>query len=273
MMLTARATPLLLNDIERVCTALTPMAERYASTPTIGRTLLRNARPTTVGLRIAQWLAGVADARRRLKNEYRSLSVQLGGPVGTRSGLSDHGDAIATTMARLLALPSSHGGTPWHACRNAIAGLAGALAIAIGALAKMARDIALLGQDEIGEMFEPRIAGRGGSSAMPGKRNPTGCQIALSAAQRAPFLAASILGAMPQELERGLGGWQAEGPVLIDLFLLAGGAASSMAIVAEGLEIDVAAIDRNLAAAGCGTDIGEAQRIVATLVAASKEAP
>jgi 3-carboxy-cis,cis-muconate cycloisomerase len=272
MMQAAQAVRLLLHDIDRVCVALSPLAERYASTPTIGRTLLRNARPTTVGLRIAQWLAGIADARDRLKTEHRSLGIQLGGPAGTRGGLKQKGEAIAETMAQLLALPSPSAGVPWHGRRNAIAALASALAIVIGAVGKMACDVALLGQDEIGEMFEPRIFGRGGSSAMPGKRNPTGCQVVLSAAQRAPGLAASIFAAMPQELERGLGGWQGEGPVLIDLFLLASGAVSCTATIAEGIEIDEAAIGRNLAAAGSGTDVGEAPRIVAALIAASKEA-
>jgi 3-carboxy-cis,cis-muconate cycloisomerase len=95
------------------------------------------------------------------------------------------------------------------------------------------------------------------------KRNPTSCQVALSAALRAPHLAATILSALPQEHERGVGGWQAEGPVLAELFQLAHGALAAMAPVVEGLEIDAERMAANLAAAGVGTDIGESEALVA----------
>jgi len=107
---------------------------------------------------------------------------------------------------------------------------------------------------EVGELAEPSGAGRGGSSAMPHKRNPTGCQVALSAAIRAPGLVATLLTGMPQELERGLGGWQAEAPVLGDLFALAHGAVHAMRIVAEGLEVDAQAIAAHASAAPQATD-------------------
>jgi 3-carboxy-cis,cis-muconate cycloisomerase len=97
---------------------------------------------------------------------------------------------------------------------------------------------------------------------MAHKRNPTGCQVALSAALRAPGLAATLFAALTQEHERGLGGWQAEAPVLAELFGLAHGAISAMAPVIEGLEVDEAAMARNLAAAGVGADTGESQALV-----------
>src|SRR5205085_6411455 len=115
--------------------------------------------------------------------------------------------------------------TPWHTRRDDVAGLASSLAILVGTVGKIAGDIALLAQAEIAEAFEPRIAGRGGSSAMAHKRNPTGCQVALSAAIRAPHLAATVLSALAfQHHERGLGGWQVEAPVLAELFQLTHGA-------------------------------------------------
>ena len=179
-----------------------------------------------------------------------------------RAGLGGKGGAVAARLAAALDLPDA---APWHARRGGIAGTATALAIVVGALGKMARDVSLLAQNGIGEACEPAIPGRGGSSAMAHKRNPTGCQIALSAALRAPGLVAGILAGLPAEQERGLGGWQAEGPAVAELFLLAAGAAEAMATVAEGLEIDEAAIARNLAAAGVGTDIGESAALVELL--------
>lgn len=256
---------LLHRDAARLCAALCIHAERYAATPAIGRTLLQNACPIGFGLRFAQAAAGIDDARRRVVAEVgAAAAIQLGGAAGTRAGLGGKGAAIAARMARELDLAS---GEPWHARRTGPAAVASALAILIGAAAKFARDIALLSQDRIGEAREPVIAGRGGSSAMPHKRNPTGCQVALSAAVRAPGLAASLLGGLPQEAERGLGGWQAEGPVLADLFGLAAASLAAMAIVAEGLDIDADALARNLAEADQGSDIGESEAIVAALVA------
>jgi 3-carboxy-cis,cis-muconate cycloisomerase len=136
----------------------------------------------------------------------------------------------------------------------------------VGATGKLARDIALLMQPELAEVAEPRVAGRGGSSAMPHKRNPTGCQVALSAAIRAPGLVASLLTGLPQELERGLGGWQAEAPVLADLFALAHGAARAMRTVVDGLEVNVAAMAANAAASPTTGDRDQALAAAARFV-------
>jgi 3-carboxy-cis,cis-muconate cycloisomerase len=98
---------------------------------------------------------------------------------------------------------------------------------------------------------------------MPHKRNPTGCQVALAAAVRAPGLAAAVLAALPQEHERALGGWQAEAPVLAELFGLAHAALEALRPVIEDLEVDTVAMARNLAAAGVGDDIGHAEALAA----------
>ncbi|WP_079591175.1 lyase family protein [Bosea thiooxidans] len=259
------ASALLDSDLARTATALAALAQRHAATPAIGRTLLQDALPIGLGLRLAQWQAGIVEAAERLRHEVETgATLQFGGAAGSRAGLDGKGAAVSARLAAALDLPDA---PPWHARRGGIAGIAAALAIAIGALGKMARDVSLLAQNGIGEAREPAIPGRGGSSAMAHKRNPTGCQIALSAALRAPGLVAGILAGLPAEQERGLGGWQAEGPALAELFLLAGGAAEAMATVAEGLEIDEAAIARNLAAAGLGSDIGESPALVAALLA------
>lgn len=259
------ANALLDSDLARTATALAALAQRHAATPAIGRTLLQDALPIGLGLRLAQWQAGIVEAAERLRREVETgATLQFGGAAGSRAGLDGKGAAVSARLAAALGLPDA---PPWHARRGGIAGIAAALAIAIGAIGKMARDVSLLAQNGIGEAREPAIPGRGGSSAMAHKRNPTGCQIALSAALRAPGLVAGILAGLPAEQERGLGGWQAEGPALAELFLLAGGAAEAMATVAEGLEIDEAAIARNLAAAGLGSDIGESPALVAALLA------
>lgn len=241
--------------------ALAQLAKAHTVTPMLGRTLLQAALPITFGLKVAGWLQGVDEALTRFDSEAASgLRLQFGGATGALGGLEGKALAVAELLAERLdlALPAA----PWHAQRGTVAGLASALAILVGAVGKIARDLSLLAQTEVAEAFEPRLAGRGGSSAMAHKRNPTGCQVALSAAIRAPHLAATILSALPQEHERGLGGWQAEAPVLAELFQLAHGALAALTPVIEGLEVDTARMAANLIEAGVGIDVGEAKILV-----------
>ncbi|WP_294354104.1 lyase family protein [uncultured Sphingomonas sp.] len=266
MMQVRRACVLLLADLDRVVAGFHALATKHHDTPAIGRTLLQDALPVAFGLRLAQGAAGVAGARRSLDEAVtRHTVLQWGGAAGTRAGVDGQGEMIAAYMAASLGLGCA---PPWHARRVGVGAIAAALGLVIGALGKVARDVSLLAQNGIGEAREPAIAGRGGSSAMAHKRNPTGCQVALSAATRAPGLVAGVLAGLPQEQERGLGGWQAEGPALADLFLLASGSAAALAVVAEGLEVDEAAIARNLRAADVGDDIGESGAIIAALLGA-----
>ncbi|HEY2047824.1 MAG TPA: lyase family protein, partial [Caulobacteraceae bacterium] len=268
LMLQAKAgVALLQRDLAQARGALAALAKTHAATPMLGRTLLQPALPITFGLKAAGWLLGLDDAAERLSREARdALALQFGGATGTRAGLEGKGAVIATRMAAALGLADP--AAPWHAARERVAGLGCALAILTGALGKIARDVALMAQGEVGEAFEPTVAGRGGSSAMAHKRNPTGCQVVLSAAARAPGLAATLIATLPGEHERGLGGWQAEGPVLAELFLLAHGALAAMAPVLASLEIDAAAMSRNLQAADVGQDFGEAQALVAAVLTA-----
>ena len=255
-----KASTLLAADHARIFTALALGAKRFAALPAVGRTLLQDARPIGFGLRIAQWAVSIREAASALECAIAAhANVQLGGAAGTRADMHGRGTAVAEGLAQRLQLNPS---PPWHARRGGIAVMAASLGICIGALGKMARDISLLAQARVGEALEPLIEGRGGSSAMPHKRNPTGCQIALAAAARAPGLVATVLAGLPCEFERGLAGWQVEGPVLAELCLLAAGSARAMAEVAQGLVVMDAAIARNLSEADIGDDIGESVQIV-----------
>lgn len=259
LMLQAKAgSALIASEAHAVTDALARLAEAHAETPMLGRTLLQGAAPITFGLKAAGWMLGLGAARQRFERETaEALRLQLGGATGSLSGLNL---AVVTRVASELDLePAS---LPWHARRDGIAGLAAALAILIGAAGKVARDISLMAQNELAEAFEPRTPGRGGSSAMPHKRNSTGCQVVLSAAIRAPALAGAIISGLPQEHERGLGGWQAEGPGLATLFELAHGALCALRPVVTGLKVDAAAMGRNLIAAGVGDDLGHSIALV-----------
>ena len=250
---------LIVAETRALAQGLEGLAQAYAHTPALGRTLLQPALPITFGLRAANWLLGIDAALRRFEHECAAaLVLQLGGATGTLRGLSF--TVVERVAAQLeLAVPP----VPWFARRDGIAGLATALAILTGATGKIARDVSLLAQAEVAETFEPRIEGRGGSSTMAHKRNPTGCQVALSAALRTPGLAASILAGLPQEHERGVGGWQAEAPSLATLFELAHGALCAMRAVIDGLDVDATAMHRNLQSADVGEDAAQSAAQVA----------
>jgi 3-carboxy-cis,cis-muconate cycloisomerase len=261
LILQAKAGAVLIErETDRIACALAALAEAHLATPLTGRTLLQAALPVSFGLKVAQWLLGIDEAAARFRVERQNtLVLQFGGAAGTLAGLDGKAFAVAERLSAALGLACPP--LPWHARRNGIVGLGTALAILCGAAAKIARDVALLAQSEIAEAFEPRIEGRGGSSTMAHKRNPTGCQIILSAALRTPGLAATLLVALPQEHERGLGGWQAEAPVLAELFQLTHGALAALATIAEGLELDPTRMQANLDQAGIGTDFGESMAL------------
>ena len=232
------ATAIVLGSLLRASDAAGALAARHAATVMAGRTWLQHATPITFGLKAAGWMsaldrvrAHVADARER------SLVLQLGGASGTLAALGRRGPDVAIAMGKELDLAMPE--LPWHAHRDRFAIFACALGVATGTMGKIARDISLLAQTEVAEAFEGAADGRGGSSTMPQKRNPVGASVVLAASVRAPGLVATMLAAMPQEHERGLGGWQAEWETLPELVHLTGGAARHIGEMLAGLEVDV----------------------------------
>jgi 3-carboxy-cis,cis-muconate cycloisomerase len=240
-----KATKLLDRDLKRAIKGFSLLARRHRNTPMAARTWLQQAVPMTFGLKLSRWAALLSRARISLLKSVQEASVlQFGGAAGTLASLGKNGRKVARYLAdRLdLGLP----GLPWHAERDRIANVASSIAILIGATGKIARDITLLMQTEIGEAFEPSAPSRGSSSTMPQKRNPTASAQILAAATIAPNLVATILASMPQEHERATGGWQTEWIVLPQLFLLASGAIERTAEIAEGLEVDTDRMRKNL---------------------------
>lgn len=181
--------------------------------------------------------------------------LQFGGAAGTLASLRDAAPRVAATLAAELglALPD----VPWHTQRDRIAEAASFFAMVIGTLGKIARDISLQMQTELGELAEPAAAGKGGSSTMPHKRNPVGCAAVLTAAVRAPGLVSTVFAGMVQEHERALGGWQAEWEALPELARLAGGSLATIAQIVGGLNVDTARLAANLDATR-GLVLGEA---------------
>ena len=233
------------SDLARLSGALARIAETHTHTPLAGRTWLQQAVPVTFGLKAAGWLSAVERERERERElRPRALVIQCGGAAGTLAALGDRGLDVAAALAEELRLGLPD--LPWHAQRDRVAEVATTLGLLVGTLGKMARDLALLAQTEVGEAREPDVPGRGGSSTMPQKRNPVAASVALAAAVRVPALVAVMLTAMTQEHERGLGGWQAEWETLPEICALAAGALEQMARTMEGLEVDAARMRANL---------------------------
>lgn len=245
-LLLKRAELILMADLLRLEKALAALSESHKESVMLGRTLLQPAPPVTFGLKAAGWLASVRRGRRRLQKAFRDAAVlQFGGASGTLASLGDRGIAVAQALSVELGFGEAPA-APWHTQRDQLAALICACGVLTGSLGKMARDTSLLMQSEVGEAAEPGEEGRGGSSTMPNKRNPTACALTLAAAHRVPGLVASFLSAMLQEHERGVGGWQAEWPVVAAVIQSTGVAVASMAEVTDGLSVDVQKMRLNL---------------------------
>lgn len=231
--------------LERTLAALTTLARTHRDTPMLARTLLQPAQVISVGFKLLAWIAPLVRARRRLHDAAQeALQVQLAGAVGTLSTLGDRGDAVVRRVAAELGLRVPDGA--WHTQRDDWVALGCEVGVLCGSLGKIALDIGLLAQAEVGEMAEPSGAGRGGSSAMPHKRNPVGSMIVRAVALRAPQRVATLLAAMPQEHERALGAWQAELAEWPQLMLGAEGAVHALDGVAAGLSFDPSRMRGNI---------------------------
>jgi 3-carboxy-cis,cis-muconate cycloisomerase/3-oxoadipate enol-lactonase len=244
MLVAQRALAPLMEDLDGVSEAAMGLAGRHCETLMVGRTLLQHALPTTFGLKAAGWSSGLDQATVRL-DEVRTtrLAVQLGGAVGTLASLGDRGSVVLAYMADGLGLAKPD--LPWHTERTRIGDLAGALGTVAGAIAKVAGDVVLLAQTEVGEVREG-VAGRGGSSTLPQKRNPIAAVLARAGADQAPGLVATLLASMAQEHERAAGAWHAEWQPFTALLRCTGSAAAWLRDCLEHLEVDADRMRANL---------------------------
>jgi 3-carboxy-cis,cis-muconate cycloisomerase len=241
MLVAQRAGGLIDADLTRLAGACAGLTRSYRDTLMPGRTLLQQALPITFGLKTAGWLAGVLAARRQLNDARAGLTAQLGGASGTLASLGNAGPAVVAAYARRLGLSEPQ--LPWHTARQHLGLLAGALGVVAGTAAKIAGDVVLMAQIEVGE-----VQGRdsGGSSSMPHKLNPVGAVAAIAAARRAHALLPVLFSALIAEHERAAGAWHTEWQSLSELLALAGGSASRAADVVGHLDPSPAAMAANL---------------------------
>ncbi len=259
MLVAGPVLDLAIADLRRAAAVAAGLADTHRRTLTVGRTLTQHAVPTTFGAKAAAWLTGLLDAGDRLRVVRRALPAQLGGAAGTLAALQGDGIAVVEAYAAEcgLVVPTA----PWHTVRTPVAELASALALAVGACGKVALDVTLLAQTEVGEVAEGE---GGGSSTMPHKRNPVRATLVVAAARQAPALASTLYGALLAEYERPAGAWHAEWRPLRELLRLAGGTIAVTGDLLEGLRVDPDAMRANLDLTG---GLVAAERVALALAA------
>jgi 3-carboxy-cis,cis-muconate cycloisomerase len=256
------------RTLETVVRSLAERAREHLATPMLGRTLMQPALAITAGLKIARWAHALALDRERLADAAEmGLALQLGGAVGMLEAFGDKGPAVRHRMALELGLAPV---LSWHAHRNAWLDLLDRITLVVLTAGKIARDVALCAQPEVGEMREaPPQEGVGASSAMPHKRNPVACAHGLAAATAAPGILAAIHAGAIAEHERALGGWQAELGLVPQLAAALGTALDFLATIGESLVVDAVRMRDNLARYGePGMDTSGAQRATGELLEA-----
>ena len=269
MLVAKRASACGLEALGEAAGAAAVLAEAHRDSLQLARTLLQPALPTPFGLRAAGWLEALSGSAARLEAVATALPLQFGGAAGTLASLGANGLQFRRRLAAALGLEEPV--LSWHTDRRVVAELAGALASAAGSCGKIARDVSLLMQAEIGEVAEPASPGRGASSTLPQKRNPVLSTAILADSRRTGFLAGTLFSVMDQELDRSPGGWQAEWEPLVALLRAAGGAAGLTAELVSGLEVDPDRMVENLSSTG-GSELAERARAELAALVGPEEA-
>jgi 3-carboxy-cis,cis-muconate cycloisomerase len=250
------ALALVEEDLAALKTALAGLARKHKKTVMAGRTHLQHALPVTFGYKAAVWLSMIVRHRKRLAElRPRVLVGQFAGAAGTLASLGDKGLAVHDALMEELKL--GRASMPWHVARDGPAEAVSFLALVTGSLAKMATDVALMMQTEVGEAFEPFAEGRGSSSTMPQKRNPISCELILAAARIVRQHAGLMLDAMAADHERATGPWHLEWVALPEAFIATAGALKQARFILEGLVVEPERMRRNLDLTG-GLIVAEA---------------
>lgn len=245
MLLAQRAGRVVVADLTSAMTAIAALTIAHRGTVMLGRTLGQQAVVTTFGMKAANWLVGLDAARARLAAAVANdLAVQLGGAAGTLGVFGAVGVDVLREFAYALGLAQPV--VPWHTERQRILGFAATLGEVTAAAGKLALDVELLAQTEIGEVYEGGGTSHGTSSAMPHKRNPVDAVLVRAAAYRTPGLVATLFAASQHEQERAAGAWHAEWAPLLELMSVTGGAIARTALMVAAIEVDAERMRENL---------------------------
>ncbi len=233
------------DELAAIANALAKLAKDHRLTPVIGRSNLQQAIPVTFGYKMAGILSAVLRHRERIAQlRERVLVGEFAGAAGTLASLEK--GAMETQAGLCAELGLKQPVIAWHTIRDNIAEVGAVLGLIGGTLGKVSMDVKLMMQTEVAEVFEPYHHGRGSSSTMPQKRNPIASCYIHAAISVVRQHAAALMDAMVADHERSTGPWEIEWIVLPEAFCLMAGALKQTRAVLEGLEVDPAAMRRNI---------------------------
>ena len=233
------------KDLKALSDSLAKLARKHRDTPMVARSNLQQAVPITFGFKMAELLSAVERHRERLRQlKPRVLVGEFSGAAGTLASIEK--GALETQEGLMKELGLAQPVIAWHTQRDTIAETGCFLALVAGTLGKLAMDVKLLMQTEVGEVYEPFAHGRGSSSTMPQKRNPVSSLYIHACAATVRQQAAALLDAMVADHERSAGPWEIEWIVLPEIFVLTAGALNQAKFVAAGLEVDEKRMRANL---------------------------
>jgi 3-carboxy-cis,cis-muconate cycloisomerase len=239
------ALVLIEQDLAAIADSLATLARRHRDTPMAGRSNLQQAVPITFGYKVATWLSAIQRHQQRLAElRPRVLVGEFGGAAGTLASLGAAGLKVQEGLLAELGLGQPE--IAWHTARDRIAEVGCFLGLVTGTLGKIATDVKLLMQTEVGEVFEPYAKDRGSSSTMPQKRNPISCNYMHACMAMVRQLVAALLDAMVEDHERSTGPWEIEWIAVPEIFLLTSGALQQARTLLAGLQVDAGRMRANL---------------------------
>ncbi len=239
------AADLLIADLEALAKALETRAFEHKNTVMVGRTHGMHAEPTTFGLKLALFHAEVRRDLERLQAARRRIAVgKLSGAVGTFAHLEPEIEAAALRSLELepVAIASQ------VVQRDRHAEFVAAIALAATSIEKFATEFRHLQRSEVGEVEEPFGQGQKGSSAMPHKRNPIGCEQMSGLARLLRGYLQTALENVPLWHERDISHSSAERVILPDATIVLDYMAHRFTRIVSGLVVHADAMHRNLEA-------------------------
>jgi adenylosuccinate lyase len=238
-------TRIVARDTAAIERALLDLAARHRDTRMAGRTHGQPGAPTTFGLKAASWADEIHRHRERLRQGGRRWAVgQLAGAAGTLAFFGADGPRLRAALCAELGMADP--GISWLTARDRIAEFGHLLAMICASLARIGTEVYELQRPEIGELREPATPGAVSSITMPHKRNPELAEHLDTLARLARSSATVLLEGMVGQHERDGRGWKAEWVALPEVCLLTGAALRFARTIVTGLEVDSAAMRRNL---------------------------
>ncbi|HEY7792002.1 MAG TPA: adenylosuccinate lyase [Vicinamibacterales bacterium] len=238
------ACTLILKDLEDLAEAVHARAVEHRRTPMIGRTHGVHAEPMTFGLKLALWHAELARDLERMRRARETVSVgKISGAVGTFAHLEPAIEADVCARLGLTPAPVSSQVIQ----RDRHAELLSAMAITGGSLEKFALEIRGLQKTEIGEVEEPFGRGQKGSSAMPHKRNPIGCEQVVGLSRLLRGNAHAALENIALWHERDISHSSVERVILPDSFIVLDHMLRRLTRIVRGMVVNAERMRENLA--------------------------